>query len=145
MPALLPRLVAQAIEVVVLALIVLGSDEEAARAGYRVLDDIAQLRLHHADDAVDRAPRAAFSASRNGLNSARRTWMASNAAQVTNQSNGVKLRRKLSLAVSGKSDHTAAAKPNMVGSALMSIPTGFMGWLSSVHGLPSSVPGSPRL
>ncbi|MNU08134.1 hypothetical protein D3C72_2540430 [compost metagenome] len=53
--------------------------------------------------------------------------MTSSVAQMTSQSDQLRLNRKLSLAVLGTIDHTAAIKPSMVSSALVSMPAGFIG------------------
>lgn len=54
-------------------------------------------------------------------------WMISNADQMTSQSNQFRLNRKLSLAVLGTIAHTAAIKPSIVSSALVSMPAEFIG------------------
>ena len=50
----------------------------------------------------------------------------SNTPQMTSQSNQFRLKRKLSLAVLGTTAHTAAIKPSMVSSALVSMPAEFI-------------------
>ncbi|MCY1463604.1 hypothetical protein D9M71_815170 [compost metagenome] len=52
--------------------------------------------------------------------------MMSSTAQMTNQSSQLRLKRKLSLAVLGTIDHTAAIKPSIVSSVLVSMPAGFI-------------------